>query len=210
MTDEIVCVIGPERRRQVDAAQGHRRAAATEIAGASPCSGRDIAGLPPREIARLALPTCRRSSTSSRPSRCARTWRSAATSTARQRCRASRACWRASRCWRQASAHAARTLSGGERQMLAMAMALMVEPARAAARRAVGRPLAGRRRAPVRRHCCDPSRTASPWRSWSRTPTRLSPSPTAPTCWSTASNSRTGAAKPWPPTRRSERLFLGA
>ena len=35
---------------------------------------------------------------------------------------------RAFRCWPSKRRHAARTLSGGERQILAMAMALMVEP----------------------------------------------------------------------------------
>ena len=35
----------------------------------------------------------------------------------------------ASRCWAASAAQAARTLSGGERQILAMGMALMVEPA---------------------------------------------------------------------------------
>ena len=47
----------------------------------------------------------------------------------RQRRRGSTACWSAFRCWRDKRRHAARTLSGGERQILAMAMALMVEPA---------------------------------------------------------------------------------
>ena len=58
----------------------------------------------------------------------------------------------------EAPRRAARTLSGGQRQILAMAMALMVRAGAAAARRAVGRTVADRRRDAVRDHPGDQSR----------------------------------------------------
>ena len=82
--------------------------------------------------------------------------------------------------------------------------------ARAAARRALGRPFA----ASPPSACSMPSRrstrTASPSPSSSRTPTRRSPSPIAPTSWSTARIAAPGTPRLLPPIPKSEGSFSEA
>ncbi|MCK7470147.1 MAG: hypothetical protein MZU95_04600 [Desulfomicrobium escambiense] len=90
----------------------------------------------------------------------------------------------------------ARTLSGGERQMLAIGRALMSRPELDHDRRAVHRPGADRRQRHLRhpRACSTArgTRSCSP----SRTRTRRSSAPTAATCWRRAAVTLSGHRPP--------------
>ena len=135
----------PQRRRQVDAAQGAVRARSRCASGTVELArrGHHRARRRTRSSPRASA-TCRRTTTCSRGSPSRRTCEMGAVPAARgvrgavRRRRAS-----CSRCSASGASQRAGSLSGGERQMVAMGRALMMEPVGAAARRAVGRPVAG-------------------------------------------------------------------
>ena len=94
---------------------------------------------------------------------------------------------------RERAAQIARTMSGGEQQMLAIGRALMSNPDILAARRAVARALARHGAGAVRHACGGCARPASDCCSSSRTRRKACGSPTAAMCSKTASSSGTAA-----------------
>ena len=139
----------PQRRRQVDADQDHLRAPAPAL-GADRVPRRGASRAASRTTSPAsASATCRSSTTSSRASRSRRTSRWASLDRSRTAEQIERMYELFPRLGER-MAQAAGTMSGGERQMVAMARALMPDPADPAARRALGRARAGLRRRDLR------------------------------------------------------------
>ena len=89
--------------------------------------GEDITSLPPTSASLAAWRTCRRASSRSRSSRRWRICSSSPTAAGAARRSSSSSC-RASPHWRSSPARKAGLLSGGQRQQLAIARALITEP----------------------------------------------------------------------------------
>ena len=105
---------------------------------------------------------------------------------------------------------AARTLSGGERQMLAMGMALMVRAGRAAARRALGRAVAGGGAGAVRRYQGDQPRWGGDRAGGAECQRGAGDRRSRPICWSTGATAGRATPPRWPPIRRSGGFFSAA
>ena len=200
----------PERRRQIDAAEDHRRPAASGDAARSistarrstHCRRATIA--PARRRLRAAGAQRLPDDVRAREPGDGRLYRSAAT---RRRIDAA---FERFPMLAEKRRRAARTLVGGQRQMLAMAMALMVRADAAVARRALGRAVADRRRAAVRRPSSRSTARASPSPWSSRTPTRRWRSRIARQSLSTAATTAMVRRRACAPIRRSAASSCGA
>ncbi len=132
----------PQRCRQVDPAQGHVRPGAGDAPGPSSSGVRTSPRPRPTGWWPSAWATCPRTTTSSRASPSRRTWRWASTSGRRDfGARFDEVCDLFPLLGERRKQRAG-SLSGGERQMVAMGRALMMRPVGAAARRALRRAVA--------------------------------------------------------------------